>query len=125
MELAFDSPKRTPRWGRRAFSSAQPVKALSRQKVCRMTENDLETGPDGAPLELEDNGGMRSGEDRRVGPETFDGTERRSGKDRRRGFDRRSGLPRRRQPDRRDGNRYYWNGTAVERRDAFRNGGNH
>ena len=72
--------------------------------------------------EILDNGGTRSGEDRRQECESWIGTERRSGRDRRRGYDRRTGLPRRRTPDRRSENRYYWNGTAVERRDAYRKG---
>ena len=72
--------------------------------------------------EILDNGGTRSGGDRRQLSETWTGSERRSGRDRRRGYDRRTGLPRRRTPERRSENRYYWNGTAVERRDAYRKG---
>ena len=72
--------------------------------------------------EVLDNGGTRSGDDRRQLGDPYPDTERRSGGDRRRGYDRRTGLPRRRMPERRSGNRYYWNGTAVERRDAYRNG---
>lgn len=71
-------------------------------------------------VEIVDNGGTRCGPDRRREGESFDGEERRTGKDRRRGYDRRTGLPRRRMQDRRNDNRFYWNGTAVERRDAFR-----
>ena len=69
-----------------------------------------------------DNGGTRGGQDRRQHSEPHSGEERRSGKDRRRGYDRRTGLPRRRMQERRSENRYYWNGMAVERRDAYRKG---
>ena len=73
--------------------------------------------------EIVDNGGTRSGDDRRLQNEgQLACNDRRSGKDRRRGYDRRTGLPRRRMQERRVGNRLYWNGTAVERRDAFRKG---
>ena len=67
---------------------------------------------------LLDNGGSRSGRDRRQSRLPFTGKERRSGKERRKGFDRRSGLPRRRKTDRRTGK--YWDGSDIERRDAFR-----
>lgn len=72
--------------------------------------------------EILDNGGTRSGEERRQLCESYTGAERRSGRDRRRGYDRRTGLPRRRMPERRSEKRFYWNGTAVERRDAYRKG---
>lgn len=73
--------------------------------------------PDG--MEIQDQGGARSGRERRQSAEPRDGDERRSGKDRRRGFDRRSGIERRRSGDRRNG-RYFRDGEMVERRDAFR-----
>lgn len=71
-----------------------------------------------------DNGGTRTGMERRQQPVTFEGNDRRSGRDRRRGFDRRAGIDRRRTEDRRIG-RFFWEGESVERRDAFRkrNGG--
>jgi len=68
---------------------------------------------------IHDNGGARSGKDRRQHSETFSGEEKRSSKDRRRGSDRRTGLTRRKTPDRRDTN-LYWDGSRIERRDAFR-----
>lgn len=70
-------------------------------------------------LEIQDQGGSRSGQERRRITEPHGGDERRSGKDRRRGFDRRSGIERRRSSDRRNG-RYFRDGEMVERRDAFR-----
>ena len=87
-----------------------------------MATDEPKPESDDAYSEIKDRGGTRSGDERRIHIDTYNGAERRSGKDRRRGFDRRTGLPRRRQPDRREGNRFYWNGTAVERRDAFRKG---
>ena len=78
--------------------------------------------PKRATEEIVDNGGTRGGQDRRQHSEPHSGQERRSGKDRRRGYDRRTGLPRRRMQERRSENRYYWNGMAVERRDAYRKG---
>jgi len=69
--------------------------------------------------EIPDQGGARSGKDRRQNPEPFEGSERRTGRDRRRGFDRRSGIERRRSSDRREG-RYFRDGELVERRDVFR-----
>lgn len=66
-----------------------------------------------------DNGGTRSGIDRRQQNSNHPGEERRSGRDRRRGFDRRSGLARRKNTDRRYSNNY-WDGSRIERRDAFR-----
>lgn len=69
--------------------------------------------------EILDNGGARSGKERRHNTEGFSGGEKRSGKDRRRDFDRRSGLTRRNTPDRRNTN-LYWDGSRIERRDAFR-----
>ena len=67
---------------------------------------------------IHDNGGSRSGRERRQSMLPFQGKERRSGKERRRGIDRRSGLTRRTRPDRRAGK--YWDGSCIERRDAFR-----
>ena len=66
---------------------------------------------------IQDNGGTRSGNERRLGRLSYQGPERRSGQDRRRGFDRRAGLDRRRSADRRRGR---WDGTSIERRDIFR-----
>ena len=66
-----------------------------------------------------DNGGTRSGRDRRRPNAIHPGEEKRSGRDRRRGFDRRSGLSRRTTTDRRYSNNY-WDGSRIERRDAFR-----
>lgn len=67
---------------------------------------------------IHDNGGSRSGKDRRQNLEPYQGKDKRSGKDRRRGVDRRSGQARRRTPDCRSSK--YWDGSWVERRDAFR-----
>jgi hypothetical protein len=91
----------------------------------RMVDQNLKREPaasEQATEEVVDNGGTRSGQDRRQPSESYSGEERRSGRDRRRGYDRRTGLPRRRMPERRTENRYYWKGIAVERRDAFRKG---
>ena len=71
------------------------------------------------PALIEDQGGSRSGRDRRQGLKPSGGNESRTGRDRRRGFDRRSGIERRRSSDRRNG-RYFWDGESVERRDVFR-----
>jgi len=70
---------------------------------------------------IEDNGGSRSGQDRRQTKMEFQGEERRSGEERRQTGDRRSGLTRRQTPDRRNINPY-WDGSRIERRDAFRKG---
>lgn len=70
-------------------------------------------------FQIKDNGGTRSGVDRRRSAADFDGDDRRSGRDRRRGFDRRSGIDRRRATDRRS-RRFFWEGDLIERRDAFR-----
>jgi hypothetical protein len=67
----------------------------------------------------QDQGGTRSGRERRKESEPLEGSERRSGRDRRRGFDRRSGIERRRSNGRRNG-RYFRDGELVERRDVFR-----
>jgi hypothetical protein len=68
---------------------------------------------------LHDNGGSRSGQDRRQNIESYEGQERRSGRERRRGADRRCGQSRRKIPDRRSSK--FWEGGLIERRDAFRN----
>ena len=52
--------------------------------------------------DTKDNGGARSGKDRRQDPLKERNPDRRSGKDRRKGFDRRSGIGRRRDFERRD-----------------------
>jgi len=75
--------------------------------------------PSSEDQEISDQGGARSGKDRRRNPEPFAGSERRTGRDRRRGFDRRSGIERRRSSDRREG-RYFRDVELVERRDVFR-----
>ena len=69
---------------------------------------------------FKDNGGSRSGLERRTFSYTQFIPERRSGKDRRKGFDRRSSIGRRRGYDRRHNqdNRYL---NAIERREPFRN----
>jgi hypothetical protein len=66
-----------------------------------------------------DNGGTRSGKERRQITEDFSGEDKRTGKERRGGVDRRSGMTRRNTPDRRNTN-LYWDGSRIERRDAFR-----
>jgi hypothetical protein len=66
-----------------------------------------------------DNGGTRTGEDRRQNKNPSSDEERRAGKDRRRGFDRRSGLARRRSQDRRNKSNQ-WDASGIERRDVFR-----
>lgn len=68
---------------------------------------------------IRDNGGTRSGAERRQKEVPFEGTERRSGRDRRRIPDRRAGIDRRQSEDRRS-ERFFWDGRKVERRDAFR-----
>ena len=68
---------------------------------------------------IHDNGGTRSGKDRRQNPKTFQGEEQRAGKDRRQEEDRRNGLSRRKTPNRRNTN-LYWDDSRIERRDAFR-----
>ena len=76
----------------------------------------------GVPSEavaFNDNGGMRTGMERRRSQAVYNENDRRTGKDRRRGFDRRSGIDRRRTDDRRIG-RYFRDGESVERRDVFR-----
>ena len=70
-------------------------------------------------VKITDNGGTRSGQDRRKNINAFQGEEKRSGKDRREGSDRRSGSTRRQTPDRRNQD-MYWDGNRIERRDAFR-----
>ncbi|MCU0539133.1 MAG: hypothetical protein MUF46_04510 [Desulfobacterales bacterium] len=68
---------------------------------------------------IPDNGGTRSGIDRRQKEVPFEGTERRSGPERRKVPDRRAGIDRRRSEERRS-ERFFWDGRKVERRDAFR-----
>jgi hypothetical protein len=68
---------------------------------------------------IKDNGGTRSGIDRRQAPGEYDSSERRSGRDRRRGFDRRARTDRRRTTDRRLGENF-WDGEIIERRESFR-----
>jgi len=58
-------------------------------------------------LEINDNGGMRSGSDRRKRTIVTRNPERRAGEERRSGIDRRNGLR-------------YRGELAVERRDTFR-----
>ncbi len=65
-----------------------------------------------------DNGGSRSGKDRRHNLEPYRGKDNRSGKERRSGVDRRGNPVFRKTPER--GSSRYWNGKWVERRDAFR-----
>ena len=76
-------------------------------------------GTTGGEVKIQDRGGSRSGKDRRQNHQSYTGVERRSGRDRRKGFDRRSGLARRRTPGRKSKNGC-WDGTCIERRDAFR-----
>jgi len=86
--------------------------------VSRRGEMDLDVTDE--EVSIPDNGGTRSGQDRReIEKKAFHGDEKRSGSDRRAGRDRRSGPTRRQTPDRRnkDG---YWDGSRIERRDAFR-----
>lgn len=83
----------------------------------RRGEMDLDV-TDGDVI-IPDNGGSRSGQDRRKIKKAFQGENKRSGKDRRKGDDRRSGLTRRQTPDRRNQDAY-WDGSRIERRDAFR-----
>ncbi|RPI02479.1 MAG: hypothetical protein EHM71_15290 [Zetaproteobacteria bacterium] len=68
---------------------------------------------------IRDNGGTRSGVDRRQKDVEIEGAERRSGRERRQTSDRRAGIDRRRNEDRRS-ERFFWDGRKVERRDAFR-----
>ena len=70
-------------------------------------------------IRIKDNGGTRSGIDRRQAPRESDNSERRSGRDRRESFDRRAGIDRRRTNDRRlSGN--FWDGEIIERRESLR-----
>jgi hypothetical protein len=84
-------------------------------------EGDLPEAEDveNAEIQIKDNGGTRSGMERRRKAGEFEGTDQRSGRDRRRGFDRRSGIDRRRSTDRRS-RRFFWDGGFIERRDALR-----
>jgi len=74
---------------------------------------------DSAEIQIKDNGGTRSGMERRQKVAAFQGADRRSGRERRRGFDRRTGIDRRRSTDRRS-RRFFWDGGFIERRDALR-----
>ena len=75
--------------------------------------------PDHESSRIKDNGGTRSGIDRRQAHHEKDISERRSGRDRRRGFDRRARTDLRRTNDRRlSGN--FWDGEVIERRESFR-----
>ena len=76
-------------------------------------------GKKGEQITIKDNGGTRTGIDRRKSNQPYKGNERRSGKDRRNGVDRRSGIARRRTQDRRYKNGC-WDGSFIERRDSFR-----
>jgi hypothetical protein len=87
-----------------------------------MTPSDDEPEANRPELEsgrIKDNGGTRSGIDRRQAPGEYDSSERRSGRDRRRGFDRRARTDRRRTSDRRLGD-HFWDGEIIERRESFR-----
>jgi hypothetical protein len=68
---------------------------------------------------MKDNGGTRSGTDRRKNQYSAYAAEKRSGKDRRKGFDRRSPIARRRGLERRvsPNNREPY---PIEHRDVFR-----
>jgi hypothetical protein len=93
---------------------------IAAEFVMAEIENRSESIPPSTDTQpIQDQGGARSGRERRQSSESFDGSERRSGRDRRRGFDRRAGIERRRFNDRRDG-RYFRDGESVERRDVFR-----
>jgi hypothetical protein len=70
---------------------------------------------------IQDNGGARSGQDRRQNKIVFQGEEKRSGDERRQKEDRRTGLTRPQKPDRRN-IIPCWDGSRIERRDAFRKG---
>ena len=70
-------------------------------------------------IRIKDNGGARSGIDRRQTPGESDNSERRSGQDRREGFDRRAGIDRRRANDRRLSHSF-WEGEIIERRESLR-----
>ena len=72
-----------------------------------------------AEVTIHDNGGTRSGHDRRKNSKKHHGSERRSGEDRRKIPDRRGGLTQEQRLDRRNENPY-WNGSRIERRDALR-----
>jgi hypothetical protein len=84
-----------------------------------MGEKDLNLVDD--VVTIRDNGGSRSGQDRRQNKRVFHGEDKRSGEERRQTKDRRSGLTRRQKPDRRNTSPY-WDGSRIERRDAFRKG---
>jgi hypothetical protein len=75
--------------------------------------------PDLEIIRIKDNGGARSGIDRRQTPGESDNSERRSGRERREGFDRRAGIDRRRTNDRRRSHNF-WEGEIIERRESLR-----
>jgi len=103
----------------RKSETTNPTEA-QREFLMAGTDNLFESHPSiPEPPQDQDQGGMRSGRERRKGSEPHEGSERRSGRDRRRGFDRRSGIERRRSNGRRNG-RYFRDGDLVERRDVFR-----
>jgi hypothetical protein len=70
-------------------------------------------------LKMTDNGGTRSGTDRRKFQDTAYIPEKRSGRDRRKGFDRRSPIERRRGSERRVSLNHR-EPYPVERREVFR-----
>ncbi len=70
-------------------------------------------------LEIKDNGGTRSGTDRRKFRYSAYIPERRSGRDRRREFDRRNQIAPRRESERRVSLNHQ-NEYPIERRDVFR-----
>ena len=77
------------------------------------------TQPELEFIRIKDNGGARSGIDRRQTPGESDNSERRSGQDRREGFDRRTGTDRRRTNDRRLSHNF-WDSEIIERRESLR-----
>jgi len=77
------------------------------------------TQPELEFIRIRDNGGARSGIDRRQTPGESDSSERRSGRDRREDFDRRAGIDRRRTNDRRLSHSF-WEGEIIERRESLR-----
>ena len=90
-----------------------------RQLLCPATRLPYKYNNMHKELKMTDNGGTRSGFDRRKFEYTAYIPEKRSGMDRRKGSDRRSRMPRRRESERRAGlnHRELY---PIERRDAFR-----
>ena len=72
-----------------------------------------------AEMNIHDNGGTRSGRERRKSKKKYHGLEKRSGEDRREIPDRRSNMILEQTPDRRIKSPS-WDGWRIERRDAFR-----